>query len=255
MSGRLAHIAGQERMGSLHLTRVHCPKFAPQLRPGYFVLLRLSSVWDPYLRLPLFPVVIDSMTWLVYHHAVDLPGLPLLHQAPPGTQVQVWGPFGTSFPRVEPNARVLVVAQEIYVPYVLGLARDVAVDHDVVLVVERNVKVLPDDLYWLPPAVEFQPVVPSGGRLEEVLSSLVSWADRVFVAGPSHWPHYIAYQLERLWPSFPPGRAFALVPDGIMCGLGVCHRCAISTPRGPVRVCRKGPVLDLAEWFGPRRSR
>ena len=255
MSGHLAHIAGQEHVGAFHLTRVHCPDLAKRLRPGHFVLLRLTPTWDPYLRLLLFPVVVDPMTWLVYHRLEDQRALSMLHRAPPGTPVQVWGPFGTAFPDIEEGQRVLVLAQEPYVPYVFGVIRDLAPRHDVVLVVERTGDLLPDDLHWLPPAVEYQPVNPPQARLEDVLSALAPWGDVVFVAGPAHWPQYIAYRLENIWPSLPRGRAFALVVDGLTCGLGLCDRCVLTTRRGSIRVCRKGPVLDLGEWFALRRGR
>ncbi len=254
MIGRLAHIAGQEQVGAFHLTRVHCPDLAEVLRPGHFVLVRFASTWDPYLRIPLFPVVIDPLSWLVYHRLEDAQGLSLLHRSPPGTQVMVWGPLGQPFPSVSPGDRVLVLAQEPYVPYVLGLARDLSVQHDVVMLVEHGGGLLPTDLHWLPPAVEFQTVPSSGAHLDDALSALSSWADKVFVAGPAHWPQYIAYRLETLWMTLPRGRAFALVADGIMCGLGLCDRCVLSTRRGPIRTCRKGPVLDLGEWFGTRRG-
>lgn len=251
-----AHLAGQEPFGAFTLVRFHNPTLAQRLRPGHFLLVRLQLGWDPYLRVPFFPATIGHTSWLA-PLPQDRPQLArVLAQAPPGTPIGVWGPFGTPFPDPIPQTNVLVVTQEPYLPLVLGLLQRLTSQTNGVLLVERTGNLLPDSLTWLSPAVEFQAVPADGQALESALASLIPWADHLYAAGPRHWPRFLAYQIERLRLVLTPGWAYALVPEGMTCGLGMCDACLVDTPHGWMRTCRRGPVLDLGEWFGtPPRGR
>ncbi len=255
MSRLTAHIAGQETLGTFHLVRLHCPQLAERLHPGHFILARVLPTWDPYLRTALFPARVDRLSCLIYIPPDAGRAASLLLHAPTGTPIHVWGPAGHPFPPPRPQSNVLIIAQEPFVPYVLGLAHTASHVADTVLLVERTGNALPSDLGWLSPSVEFHQVPAEGNALETACHTLIPWADVVFVAGPRHWPRYIAHLLEQTWPLLEPGRAYAILPHGITCGLGLCDRCALDTPRGRLRACRKGPVLDLGEWFATRRRR
>ncbi len=250
-----ARIAGQERVGNFLFVRFHCPSLAERLHPGHFVLARLLPTWDPYLRVALFPTHLAPLSWLVYVPHDRGTVRRILEHAPPGTPLAVYGPLGTPFPEVSPQSNVLAVAQEPYVPYLLGLVQRAGATANVVFLVERTGVALPDDLSWLPPTVEFRQVQRQHDALAAHVHRLAAWADYVFVAGPRYWPSYVARVLEEVWPLLQPGRAFAIVPDGISCGLGLCDRCVVEVRRGEARACRKGPVFDIATWFGQARAR
>ncbi len=249
MSGFVAHVAGQDILGTLRLVRIHAPDLVRQLRPGHFVLARLYPTWDPYLRVPLFPARIGYTSWYTYVPPNFSFVLDLLSRMPAGTPIHVWGPYGVPFPPPTSGGHAVVITQDVYVPYVLGLIQEYARDGDVVLLVERTGDVLPAELGWLPPAVEYWMGAGYPEGLEERLASLVTWGDRFLFCGPSHWPRYFARWLEKYRFPLRPGTAFALIPDGVTCGLGVCDTCVLEVNSGHIRVCRKGPVLDLAEWF------
>ena len=249
MKGVTARVAGQEWLGEFLLVRLHCPSLAERLRPGHFTLVRLLPTWDPYLRVPLFPTILAPLSWLTYVPAERASARRLLEHAPPGTPLLVYGPFGRPFPTPDPHSHVLVMAQEPYVPYLMGLVHQVAATTDTVLLVEHTRAALPTALGWLPPAVEYQPVKRETEALEARVRDLAQWADYVYIAGPRHWPAYFARLLSDVWMGMRPERAFAIVPDDIACGLGLCDRCTLETRRRTVRACRKGPVFDLAEWF------
>ncbi len=250
MRGVTARVAGQEWLGNFLFLRLHSPTLAERLRPGHFILVRLLPTWDPYMRLALFPATLGPLSWLVYVPPTQGVSRRILAYAPPGTPVTVYGPFGQPFPEPAAQGNVLAIAQEPYVPYLLGLVQRAANTANVVFLVERTGAGLPSDLTWLPPAVEFQQTEGNPKHLEARVRDLLSWADYVYVAGPRHWPPYFARVLEQVWLTSPRGRAFAIVPDGIRCGLGLCSSCVLDVRRGTVRACRKGPVFDLGEWFG-----
>ena len=249
MKGVIARVAGQERLGNLLLVRLHCPSLAECLRPGHFTLVRLLPTWDPYLRVVLFPTALAPLSWLTYVPAQHGSERHILEHAPVGTPVTVYGPLGHPFPEPEVGSHVLLIAQEPYVPYLMGLAQRSAATTDMVFLVEHTSGDLPPNLEWLPPAVEYQPAGTGAFSLERRVRNLATWADYVYVAGPRHWPAYFGRLLGDLWVATRPGRAFAIVTDGIACGLGICDRCTLETRRRTVRACRKGPVFDLAEWF------
>ncbi len=250
MRGAAARIAGQERVGDFLFVRVHCPELAERLRPGHFILARLLPTWDPYLRVALFPTRLAPLSWLVYVPPERDTIRRILEHAPPGTPITVYGPYGVPFPDVLPQSHVLAVAQEPYVPYLLGLLHRAGAVADVVFLVERTGDNLPGELSWLPPTVEFRQVAREQDDLAAHVRQLASWADYIFVVGPRHWPVYIRRVLQETWPVLRSERAFAMVPDGITCGLGICDRCVVDVRRGEVRACRKGPVFDMALWFG-----
>ncbi len=253
MRSFIGHVAGQDTLGTLNLVRFHTPELVPLLQPGHFVLVRLLPTWDPYMRVPLFPVAIGHTTWQTYIPAETSFALDLLARMPAGTPVQLWGPYGTPFPSLQGSHNVLIVAQELYVPYALGLMQRHSREGNVVLLVERTGAALPEDLGWVPPAVEVYTVAAETGALEEKLETLEPWADHLFFVGPRHWPYYFAHWLEEHKMRLEPGVAYALISDGITCGLGLCDTCLLETERGWTRACRKGPVFDLAEWFAHRR--
>ena len=244
-----AHLAGQETFAQTTLVRFHGPALAQRLQPGQFVLARLLPTWDPYLRVPLFPVSIGHASWLAPLPQAHPTGARILAQAPAGTPVATWGPFGSAFPMPDRDANALIVTQTPSLPYVLGLLQRVSDRANTVLVVENVGPALPDTLHWLPEAVEYRVVPPAEAALEAALSTLIPWTDVLYAAGPRHWARFMGRQVENVRPLLEPGWAYALVVDGITCGLGLCDTCLLDTPRGQVRACRQGPVIDLGEWF------
>jgi dihydroorotate dehydrogenase electron transfer subunit len=89
----------------------------------------------------------------------------------------------------------------------------------------------------LPPQVEYVATAES-----PPLADLVAWADQIAVALPS----------EAL-PALARGIAGTSKPVQVAlggwlgCGTGICQACVVRTRRGPRRICRDGPVFDLAE--------
>ncbi|NPA90942.1 MAG: hypothetical protein GXO55_05790 [Chloroflexi bacterium] len=250
----VAHVAGQDTLGSLLLVRIHAPDLIPHLRPGHFVLARLYPTWDPYLRVPLFPAHMGHATWHTYVPPETSFALELMSRMPAGTPIRLWGPYGTPFPPPTGEENAVIVTQDVYTPYALGLVQEYSRAGNVVLLVERTGDVLPEDLVWLPPAAEYRTVDAVPGALEDALAPLIPWAQRFFFVGPKHWPHYFARWLDERKIRLERNTAWAMIPDGITCGLGLCDTCVLETEQGNIRVCRKGPVLDLARWYThPRR--
>jgi dihydroorotate dehydrogenase electron transfer subunit len=94
--------------------RIHAPELAHAIRPGQFLMLRLSGHSDPLLGRPfaLYDTVLDGGA----PYAVDVVYLVvgkvtgLLAQARPGDRVEVWGPLGNGFPELHGLDHVGLVA-------------------------------------------------------------------------------------------------------------------------------------------------
>jgi dihydroorotate dehydrogenase electron transfer subunit len=95
--------------------RLHAPELARAIRPGQFVMLRLPGRTDPLLGRPfaLYDTVLDAQGQpaaldIVYLVVGKLTGL--LAAARPGESIEVWGPLGNGFPRLDGKGHVGLVA-------------------------------------------------------------------------------------------------------------------------------------------------
>jgi dihydroorotate dehydrogenase electron transfer subunit len=86
--------------------RFDCPAIARRIIPGQFVMVRLSGANDPLLARPLalYDVVRDangepSAVDVVYLVVGKMTGRLTAREA--GTELDVWGPLGNGFPRLE----------------------------------------------------------------------------------------------------------------------------------------------------------
>ncbi len=95
--------------------RLAAPELARAIRPGQFLMLRLSGHSDPLLGRPfaLYDTILDGSGQpfaidVVYLVVGKVTGL--LAQARPGDRVEVWGPLGNGFPELHGLDHVGLVA-------------------------------------------------------------------------------------------------------------------------------------------------
>jgi dihydroorotate dehydrogenase electron transfer subunit len=98
-----------------YLLRLQSPALARAIRPGQFLMLRLTDSCDPLLGRPfaLYDTVLDEAGQavgvdVVYLVVGKLTGL--LATLRPGDKVQVWGPLGNGFPDLDGVDHVALVA-------------------------------------------------------------------------------------------------------------------------------------------------
>lgn len=246
-----ATVLPPQDIGAFRFARLIWDEPSPPVQPGQFVLVRALPTWDPYLR-PVFVCIWQDTeaAWWVYPSRVT--GLNPVTALAPGTECLVWGPLGQGVPDVPAAAHVVVLVGERHVPFVLGLIRSFARQADVVTLLVRagEKPYLPSDWSWLPPSVEAISVPEDAGAIQEALAALALWADYVFACGHHEWPELVRQVWHARRSALPPQRVFAVMPEGFICGLGLCDACRLITPRGEVRLCRQGPVLDVSRWWG-----
>jgi len=86
-----------------YLIRLAAPELARSIRPGQFLMLRLTNVTDPLLGRPfaLYDTVLDGAgrpTELDVVYLVVGKATGLLARLKPGDHVEAWGPLGNGFP-------------------------------------------------------------------------------------------------------------------------------------------------------------
>jgi dihydroorotate dehydrogenase electron transfer subunit len=109
--------------------RLHCPELARAIRPGQFVMIRLSGHNDPLLGRPfaLYDTVLDDAGQpialdVVYLVVGKLTGL--LAALRPGDRVEIWGPLGNGFPDFHNLGHIALVAGGIGQTPFLAHVRD-----------------------------------------------------------------------------------------------------------------------------------
>lgn len=246
--GREPHRPGQPLTATEEL-RLHAPELARQLSAGQAVLVRGGWGADPYLRRTFYPSAIEAETW-----AFRLPpsgdwAHAWLRAAPEGTPLDCLGPVGRGFhiPAGAHNVLFVGEGEEAWslLPAVLhadgaGLAVTFAAE-----------ATLSRDLIpagRLPSGVEYRAATPDAagrGRLE--LGDLLKWADVLLSAGSLSLYDRLASAAEEARFRLARGFAQALYPASFACGYGACQACVADVAGGRRRVCRRGPVFDLAD--------
>ena len=256
-----ARVTANTRIGEIgSLLTVRSPEIAAQAHAGQFVHVRPGVGWDPLLRRPYSFCRIDRR-----EGEIELIVKPLgtggewIAERHAGDALDLLGPLGTSFVVRRDARNLLLVAGGTGIAPMRVIAELEAPRRNVTLVMGgRSVAYLwPSDR--LPASVEYVTTTDDGsfgirGRVTDVLSPLLGWADQLLACGP--WPMLAALgrlrdAAERSAATFSGRRtlldAQIAVEQHMGCAMGVCRACVVVTSEGNARVCREGPVFALGD--------
>ena len=263
-----ARVADAAMEGPYRRIQIHAPGLAARMSPGQFVTVDVGGT----LRQPLLPAAVGAER-LDFLLLPDHPGAAVA----PGQAVNLLGPLGRPFRLPPPPARLLLFADDQRLPALLPAAHralDAGCPATLLLTASTAAALYP--LSLLPPALEVHLVTADGsvghtGSPLEVLAqleaapgpapykdggqthrrgqalSLLLWADCLLAAtDPSLYPALAeVLRTVRLRPR--SDFAQALLLPTVVCGVGACQGCAVSTRRGFRRACTDGPAFDLLE--------
>jgi dihydroorotate dehydrogenase electron transfer subunit len=257
--------------------RLDCPDMARAIRPGQFLMIRLSASNDPLLGRPfaLYDTVLDAKGQPV---AIDVVYLVVgrvtaaLAELRTGDQVIAWGPLGNGFRSFDQIGHVALVAGGIGQTPFLAYARD--------LLGTRGFGEIPlrkqanrVSVYYGVRAADLAAGVDdfrSAGCDIHLASNDGSIGHHGFVTdllrqhpqpgflvgcGPDPMLHALA-ALARAW-SVP---CDVSLETPMACGLGICFSCVtpVKTPDGwdYKRVCMDGPVFEAGQlcWNDETKS-
>jgi dihydroorotate dehydrogenase electron transfer subunit len=250
--------------------RLHAPALARAIRPGQFMMLRLTGGSDPLLGRPfaLYDTVLDesgkpTAVDVVYLVVGKMTGL--LRDVPAGASLEVWGPLGNGFADLGSLRHVALVAG--------GIGQTPFLAHVRELLGGRGYGGRPPrrtvdkvSLYYGVRSADLLAGVDdfrTAGALVHLASDDGSAGFKGFVtqllgqqAGADRPQHVVGCGPEPMLKALARLAAELGVPchlsleTPMACGLGICFSCVtkVKTPDGwdYKRVCVDGPIFDAA---------
>jgi dihydroorotate dehydrogenase electron transfer subunit len=247
--------------------RIDCPEIAAAIRPGQFVMLRLSGTNDPLLGRPfaLYDTVLDSTgrsTGLDIVYLVVGKMTALLTQVQASEPIEVWGPLGNGFPDLPGTEHVVCVAGGIGQTPFLAYARELLGTRGYGGDAPRRRAKRVSLYYGVRTAAlaagvgDFRAAgcevklasddgtVGHKGFVTQLLANDRS-AGPFVGCGPEPMLHALA-KLAAAWAA----SCYVSLETPMACGFGACFSCVtrVKTPTGwdYKRVCVDGPVFDAA---------
>lgn len=212
-----------------------------QAQPGQFFLLRAWRL-QPLLSRPMsvFDLSRDSVR---FAYAVRGEGTRLLSRLRPGDPLFLLGPLGRGWARSP--GRVALVAGGIGLAPLLFAAKTFGPPLDIFLGFK-------DQPYLVEEFLPFGRVRVTSERAREpgvIPGTVVEAFDpqgyaAVYACGPR--PMLVSLHRRCREVGVP---LYVSLEERLACGMGGCFGCTVFTKRGPVRLCREGPVFLADEVF------
>jgi len=241
-------ISNIELMPGYHLICVDAPDIAATSQPGQFVTVRCGE--KLILRRPLSIHQIAKSGQVYFFFKVIGKGTAWLSLCRKGEKLNILGPLGNGFSIRPTSKKLLLVAGGIGIAPLTFLAQQALTqEKSVALLLGAHAK---DELYpqkLLPSEIETIITTEDGsygekGKVTDILSRYVNWADQIYACGPLAMYKTIAGERQR-WRNKKPVQVSLEVRLG--CGIGACFGCSIRTRHGIRQVCHDGPVFNLDE--------
>ncbi len=226
------------------------------IRPGHFVMVRVSDGLDPLLRRP-FGVyrVLGPKDGAAAHGVVELlysvvgKGTEILSKKMPGESVDLLGPLGNGFQLPAKGQRAVMVAGGMGIVPLYMLAKKVK--GSVMLFGARSAKEasVADDFKAL--GIKIRIATQDGsvgkkGLVTDLLQDEIRSGDVIYACGPVGMLKKIA-----LIAADAGVRCQVSLERSMACGIGVCLGCAVKASghkeaqnRNYKMVCSEGPVFD-----------
>ncbi|GAB4436759.1 MAG: dihydroorotate dehydrogenase electron transfer subunit [bacterium] len=221
-----------------------------EYRPGNFVMLSFENCLSPFLPRP-FSIYDFKGNMLKLIFKVVGKGTKLLAETNLPYKIRVWGPLGNSFPLNDDSENIVVAGGLGLVP-LFNLNKFIKISNFFVGFKNQSESFLAEELkksYNVTISTDDGSLGKKGfitQYFEEYLNEIGNKKINIYACGPhpflkKMWQIGKSYKLENIFASFETVMA---------CGFGVCLGCAIETPFGYVKVCKKGPVFNIYEIFG-----
>lgn len=217
----------------------------PPSVPGQFVMVRVYSGQEPFLRRP-FAILRNQDHTLELLYKIKGKGTALLSQKRAGETVAVLGPLGRGFSAPTEHETALYIAGGTGLPPVLSLAEDLG---EGIMILGAQTR---DDIPLLTrigmlPGIDLKVTTEDGsfghkGLATDILDDMVHTARQavtLYACGPREMLRAVSTYAGRNGI-----RCEVSLEEYMSCGFGVCSGCVVETVHGNLRVCREGPVFD-----------
>jgi len=254
---------------------LEAPDIAATAQPGQFITVRCEGLM---LRRPFSVHQADSSRIALLFKIVGR-GTLWLSQRQGGDKVDILGPVGNGFSVGSSLRNLLLVAGGIGIAPLVFLAQSASPQHSITLIYGAStarelypfsslpLTLIPSpfegegkgegekrsNLLSLPDSVRFIPVTEDGsigkkGMVTDILPDFLGWADQVYACGPIDMYKTMAnMSLRAKRSNLKVKRCQVSLEVRMGCGIGACYGCTINTRKGLKKVCRDGPVFELAD--------
>ena len=214
------------------------------VKPGQFVMLRISPTFDPLLRRPFGIYNIKEGGVEILYRVVGK-GTSLMSQLKRGDRVDVLGPLGNGFELTEDKDYLMVAGGMGIVPFYMvakELLRMGKTPRLLFGVRKEEELILADDLKGLGAEAEFTVQERDGKVVTELLESKDIAGKHVLACGPEGMLEKVASICEAKGVE-----SFVSLETSMACGMGVCMGCSVETKEGYRLACVDGPVFNVRE--------
>jgi dihydroorotate dehydrogenase electron transfer subunit len=254
-----------------HLLCINAPEIVNKAKPGQFVMVKCGD--KTVLRRPfgIQSIELPDKLYLLFvkHSNIELnnkgtrygEGTEWLANQKKGTKLDIIGPLGNGFIINPDSKNLLLIAGGIGITPLVYLTRD-AIDKNksVTLILGARKaeqlymeKIPNNEINFIVMTETKKPKnIPANsiykkGKItvnEEFIISEAKKADQVFICGPK--PMYES--LNKIFTAIKNSKDIQVSLEVRMgCGIGTCYGCSIRTLKGMKKVCKDGPVFNMAD--------
>lgn len=234
----------------VYLLSFDSPALAKKARPGQFLHLKIPGT---VLRRPFSIHKVAGKTLHILFR-VRGKGTALLAKYQPGDELDIIGPLGNGF-RTRPRTKNILVAGGIGVAPLLFLAQALKGKNTVLLGAKNKKEVLcASDFKKLGFKIKVATDNGSQGLKGTVADLLKKFLVRKHASDQALnlyacGPEAMFKAVHKIVKDLPRINCQVSFEQFMGCGLGICCGCTIETKQGYKKVCKDGPVFDLAEVF------
>ena len=236
---------GHPKYSGAWLMWLECPEVASEAKPGQFVMVDCGK---KCLLLRPFSIhqVNDKGIALFYAVLVDGKGTNWLSRRKRGDTVElpIPRPLGNGFSIHPASNNLLLVAGGNGIAPLYFLAQEALKRKCSVTLLYGTAD---RKRYSVSPQINLVSATEDGtvghrGKVTDLLSQYIDWADQVFACGPLSMYKDMSIKREKLLKDKPVQISLEV---RMGCGLGVCYGCTVKTKKGLKQVCKNGPIFDL----------
>lgn len=236
--------------GKYYLMKIDTDGIAADCRPGHFVMVAVSTTFDPLLKRP-FGVLKAGPHYIWLYYEVVGKGSECLSALSDGDNLRVLGPLGNSFPELE-GKNILLIAGGRGIAPLYFAAEEYAARNTLTLIYGAKtaddlnlldrIEALPLDktyLYTDDGSAAKKGLVTTGIR--DIIQERK--IDVTVACGPDAMFESLNRELQGL-----NIENYASLEALMGCGFGICYSCAVKTKQGGYKkVCSDGPVFRLED--------
>jgi dihydroorotate dehydrogenase electron transfer subunit len=242
-------IGNQSVAQDTYLMSLECD--LPSSIPGQFVMVKINSTFDPFLRRPL-AILHHSSNTMELLYKIRGTGTFELSRKENGDTLSVLGPLGNGFSIPERGDTIIYIAGGTGLPPILALAERIRRGYLIVGARTRADIPLWERMESIS-GIDVLATTEDGsfgrkGVATDALAELSTQAPQpciIYACGPAGMLRIVSELARRIQV-----RCEVSLEEHMACGFGVCFACSVKTTDGSKRVCVQGPVFeaDLIKW-------